>query len=74
MPSCLAHSTPITLCSWLCMRTGPPADEEEDYDLPHWAGVLPVTRVFGDPVPDPRMPAGVEVPPSVADYRREKRT
>ena len=27
------------------VRTGPPVDESEDYDLPIWAGVIPVTQV-----------------------------
>jgi nitroimidazol reductase NimA-like FMN-containing flavoprotein (pyridoxamine 5'-phosphate oxidase superfamily) len=37
------------------LRTGPPKDEEEDYALPVWAGVIPVRLAFGDPEPDPRL-------------------
>ncbi len=44
------------------IRTGPPVDEEADYALPIWAGVLPVREVIGTPVPDPRNPEGVEPP------------
>ncbi|MPZ52490.1 MAG: pyridoxamine 5'-phosphate oxidase family protein [Acidimicrobiia bacterium] len=33
-------------------RTGPPSDEEEDYALPIWAGVVPLTTVHGAPEPD----------------------
>jgi uncharacterized protein len=40
-------------------RQGPPADEEEDYALPVWAGELPVRVSFGAPVPDPRLRPGV---------------
>jgi nitroimidazol reductase NimA-like FMN-containing flavoprotein (pyridoxamine 5'-phosphate oxidase superfamily) len=36
------------------VRTGPPVDEEADYELPIWAGVIPVTTRFGAPEPDPR--------------------
>lgn len=35
------------------VRSGPPADDDEDYDLPVWAGVLPLTLTPGEPVPDP---------------------
>lgn len=34
------------------IRDGGPADQEEDYALPHWAGVLPIQSVFGDVEPD----------------------
>ncbi|MGC8779871.1 MAG: pyridoxamine 5'-phosphate oxidase family protein [Anaerolineae bacterium] len=33
------------------VRSGPPADAEEDQELPVWAGVLPVYEAMGDPVP-----------------------
>ncbi len=32
-------------------RSGSPKDDEEDLDLPHWSGLIPVTTVFGDPEP-----------------------
>lgn len=47
------------------IRTGPPADDEEDYALPVWAGVIPVTTTLGSPIPDPRLAEGIEVPPDV---------
>lgn len=37
------------------VRTGPPVDDEEDYDLPVWAGVIPLELVAAAPVPDPRL-------------------
>jgi len=55
------------------VRTGPPIDEDEDYALPHWAGVLPLALAAGSPVPDPRLPAGIPVPPSVRGWRRPRR-
>ncbi len=37
------------------LRTGPPIDDEPDYALPHWAGVIPLRTVAGEPEPDPRL-------------------
>ena len=48
------------------IRTGPPKDDEEDYDLPVWAGVVPIRQVFGEPVPDPRLKNGTKAPLHVA--------
>src|SRR5438045_3564267 len=33
-----------------------------DYALPVWAGVLPLELTAGDPEPDPRLNAGIELP------------
>jgi nitroimidazol reductase NimA-like FMN-containing flavoprotein (pyridoxamine 5'-phosphate oxidase superfamily) len=45
------------------VRTGPPLDDEEDYALPVWAGVRPLSLTpTNGLVPDPRLPAGVDVP------------
>ena len=52
------------------VRTGPPADDEEDYALAVWAGVVPLGIVAGEPVADPRLPQGVEPPAHVANYAR----
>jgi hypothetical protein len=49
------------------VRTGPPVDEEDDYDWPVWAGVLPVSTAIGQPQPDPRLRADIEVPQHVRD-------
>jgi uncharacterized protein len=45
------------------IRTGPPLDDEEDYALVHWAGVVPLGLTAGLPIPDPRMPTGRPAPP-----------
>jgi uncharacterized protein len=50
------------------IRSGPPVDDEEDYALPMWAGVLPLTIRSGQPVPDPRLPAGTAIPEYVNSY------
>ena len=51
------------------IRTGPPLDEEEDYALPVWAGILPLQLEAKTPVPDPRM-AGLRVPEYVLRCRK----
>jgi hypothetical protein len=33
------------------IRNGPPLDDEEDYELPVWAGVLPLGTAVGEPAP-----------------------
>ncbi|MFF0247789.1 pyridoxamine 5'-phosphate oxidase family protein [Streptosporangium sandarakinum] len=48
------------------VRQGPPGDEEEDYALPVWAGVLPLRASWGEPESDPALPAGVDVPGHIA--------
>lgn len=50
------------------IRNGPPLDDEEDYALPMWAGVLPLTTKAGEPIPDPRLPAGTAIPEYVNSY------
>ncbi len=37
------------------IRTGPPIDDDEDYALPIWAGVVPIRARIGEPVPDERI-------------------
>lgn len=54
------------------VRTGPPLDDDGDYDLPYWAGVLPIRLEAEPPVADPRLPAGIPLPASLMDYRRAK--
>jgi nitroimidazol reductase NimA-like FMN-containing flavoprotein (pyridoxamine 5'-phosphate oxidase superfamily) len=48
------------------VRTGPPGDDEEDYASDTWAGVVPVSLVFGEPEPDPALRPGIAVPSHVA--------
>ena len=52
------------------IRTGPPLDDEEDYALSVWAGVVPLKLIAGEPVKDPRLPDGTEVPQYAAHYKR----
>jgi uncharacterized protein len=55
------------------VRTGPPIDDEADYDLPIWAGVLPLRQVPEAPVPDDRLDPSLAVPAHVASWRRPAR-
>lgn len=52
------------------VRTGGPIDDEEDYALPTWAGVLPLSTTTAEPVPDARLKPGTEVPGYMKNYRR----
>jgi uncharacterized protein len=56
------------------VRQGDPKDDEEDYELPIWAGVLPVALVPGAPVPDARLDPTTTVPPYVAAWHRRSPT
>lgn len=62
---------PITEAS-AKVRTGPPLDDEDDYALPVWAGVLPLSVAAGKPVPDARLPATTPLPPYLRPGRRRK--
>jgi nitroimidazol reductase NimA-like FMN-containing flavoprotein (pyridoxamine 5'-phosphate oxidase superfamily) len=60
---------PLAECS-AKVRTGGPVDDEEDYALPCWAGVLPLRLQAGEPIADARLAAGTPVAPSVVSWRR----
>ena len=47
------------------VRTGGPKDEEDDYSLPIWAGVVPIHQTFGPVEADPKLTADIPVPASV---------
>ncbi|HEY5885351.1 MAG TPA: pyridoxamine 5'-phosphate oxidase family protein [Pyrinomonadaceae bacterium] len=52
------------------VRTGPPIDDEEDYSLPVWAGVIPLALTASEPVNDPRLPEDTTLPSYVKNYQR----
>jgi nitroimidazol reductase NimA-like FMN-containing flavoprotein (pyridoxamine 5'-phosphate oxidase superfamily) len=52
------------------VRTGWPLDEEEDYDLQIWAGVIPFTTVAEAAQVDPALRVDVPMPEYVERYRR----
>jgi hypothetical protein len=55
------------------VRTGPPLDDEEDYALPVWAGVLPLEITPRTSLPDDRLPNETAVPNYVRRYTRKRR-
>jgi nitroimidazol reductase NimA-like FMN-containing flavoprotein (pyridoxamine 5'-phosphate oxidase superfamily) len=52
------------------VRTGPPVDDEEDYELPVWAGVIPLEMMANEPVPDPRLGTNTPAPKYAIEYCR----
>lgn len=52
------------------VRTGPPLDDEEDYALAAWAGVIPISAQAHEPQADPRLRAGISPPTCVTGYSR----
>jgi nitroimidazol reductase NimA-like FMN-containing flavoprotein (pyridoxamine 5'-phosphate oxidase superfamily) len=54
------------------IRTGPPIDDEADYELAVWAGVVPLSLVAGTPIGDARLRPGLKPPGHAADYQGPK--
>ena len=52
------------------IRTGPPVDDEEDYQLDCWAGELPLRLMPQPLIADPQLRAGIALPAYAKDYRR----
>jgi nitroimidazol reductase NimA-like FMN-containing flavoprotein (pyridoxamine 5'-phosphate oxidase superfamily) len=55
------------------VRTGPPMDDEEDYALPIWAGIVPLEQ--HSPFPpraDTRLGSGITVPTYAQEYKRTR--
>jgi len=44
------------------IRSGPPGDDDADYALPIWAGVLPTELKKGTLIPDPVLPDSIGIP------------
>jgi nitroimidazol reductase NimA-like FMN-containing flavoprotein (pyridoxamine 5'-phosphate oxidase superfamily) len=56
---------PIELAS-AKVAEGPPTDDEADYAIPVWAGVVPIATSLGEPEDDGRLLPGVELSPAIA--------
>jgi uncharacterized protein len=50
------------------VRSGGPVDEPEDYALPHWAGVVPLSLTAGAPVPADDLDPATPVPDYLTNY------
>ncbi|MCX5395723.1 pyridoxamine 5'-phosphate oxidase family protein [Streptomyces sp. NBC_00102] len=48
------------------LRTGGPNDEPEDLALPFWAGVVPVARTYGTPIPSDDLDPSIPLPDYLA--------
>jgi hypothetical protein len=65
----LVIALPLTEAS-AKIRTGPAVDDEEDYALPIWSGIIPLALTPAAPVDDGRLVEGVTAPEYARQYRR----
>lgn len=56
------------------IRTGDPVDDDEDYAMDVWAGVLPLALKPDEPVADAKLISGPDLPPYVRNYQRKAKT
>lgn len=61
-------SLPIDVLS-AKVSDGPPVDEEFDLGTGVWAGVVPVSIAFGQPIPSPDLEPGVTTPDYLTTFR-----
>jgi uncharacterized protein len=54
------------------IRSGGPKDDDEDYELDYWAGVLPITLTVGAAQPDSKLADGIGVPSHIASLERRQ--
>ncbi|HIA90854.1 MAG TPA: pyridoxamine 5'-phosphate oxidase family protein [Candidatus Marinimicrobia bacterium] len=52
------------------ISVGPPDDEDEDYALDYWAGVIPINQTYGEPESDPILQEGITIPGYLKNYCR----
>ena len=55
------------------LQNGPVEDEEADYALPLWAGVIPFEVTAKEPVADPRLSPGIPMPEYLKGYQRKRK-
>ena len=67
----LVLALPLTEAS-AKMRSGAPVDDEADYELPVWAGELPLRSTTLEPVADPRLATDIALPAYVQNYCRQR--
>jgi nitroimidazol reductase NimA-like FMN-containing flavoprotein (pyridoxamine 5'-phosphate oxidase superfamily) len=54
------------------VRSGPPSDDDEDYALDVWAGVIPMSLQSGEPLADPLLRAGIEPTETVTTWNPQR--
>ena len=47
------------------IRTGPPSDDKADYDLPIWAGIVPIEKVYRKPIADTLLKDNIPISDSI---------
>jgi uncharacterized protein len=52
------------------IRSGPPVDDEKDYTLNTWAGILPIVSERKTPIPDPKLKVDVIVPKYLFELKK----
>lgn len=52
------------------IRTGNPVDDDPDYALPIWAGIVPLTLTPGAPIPDAKLAHNIQPPAHARNYHR----
>ncbi len=50
------------------VRSGPPVDDEEDYALKTWAGIIPLETATGTPIPDALLAEGIALSPAAGAW------
>ncbi len=65
----LVLALPLTEAS-AKIRTGPPKDDEDDYQFPVWAGEIPLRLTAFDPIPDPQLTLELATPDYLKNYTR----
>lgn len=50
------------------IRGGDPVDDEEDYALDMWAGVVPLNHTMGQPIADSRLRPGIDLPDNLKEF------
>ncbi|WP_020396320.1 pyridoxamine 5'-phosphate oxidase family protein [Thiolinea disciformis] len=61
----------IPLLEFACkIRTGGPIDDQEDVNLPYWAGVIPLQRIYGEPISSADLQEHISVPAYAANFKR----
>jgi hypothetical protein len=55
------------------MRVGPVEDDAPDYELPVWAGIVPLQLTAGAPERDERCPADIRLPSYAGDFFARRR-
>jgi uncharacterized protein len=54
------------------VRSGPPLDDEDDYALDVWAGIVPLRTDAGEPIPDQRLKPGVAISGAVHEWSPQR--